>query len=142
VEITLHVGYGTFEPVRVDDIEQHSVSAERFHISEQSAQTVNEARKEGSRVVVIGTTTMRALESAATEQGELMPGTGNANLTIKPGHRFRIADALLTNFHLPRSSLLLLVSALAGRDLVLNAYRHAVTARYRFYSYGDCMLIL
>jgi len=142
VEITLHVGYGTFEPVRVDDIEQHSVSAERFQIAEEAAQVINEAKKQGARIVVIGTTTMRALESAAAEPGELIPGTGNAHLTIKPGYRFRLADALLTNFHLPRSSLLLLVCALAGRDWVLDAYRHAVRARYRFYSYGDCMLIL
>src|SRR6185503_5906305 len=137
-EITLHVGYGTFEPVRVDDVAQHSVSGEHFEISETAAQTINEA----GRVIVVGTTTMRALESSATEDGRVVAGRGVANLTIKPGYRFRIADALLTNFHLPRSSLLILVSAFAGRDLVLQAYRHAVVERYRFYSYGDCMLIL
>ena len=137
-EITLHVGYGTFEPVRVDDVAQHSVSSERFEISEAAAQTINDA----GRVIVVGTTTMRALESCATEDGRVVAGPGVAGLTIKPGYRFRIADALLTNFHLPRSSLLLLVSAFAGREFMLRAYRHAVAQRYRFYSYGDCMLIL
>lgn len=137
-EITLHVGYGTFEPVRVDDVTQHSVSSEHFEISESAAQTINAGR----RIIVVGTTTMRALESSATEDGRVMAGRGVASLTIKPGYRFRVADALLTNFHLPRSSLLILVSAFAGRDLALRAYGHAVAQRYRFYSYGDCMLIL
>jgi S-adenosylmethionine:tRNA ribosyltransferase-isomerase len=141
-EVTLHVGYGTFEPVRVDDVAQHSVSSERFEISEAAAQTINDARARGGRVVVVGTTTMRALESSAAEDGRVVAGPGVASLTIKPGYRFRVADALLTNFHLPRSSLLILVSAFGGRDLVLSAYRHAVAERYRFYSYGDCMLIL
>jgi S-adenosylmethionine:tRNA ribosyltransferase-isomerase len=141
-EITLHVGYGTFEPVRVDDVAQHSVSGEQFEISEASAQVINDARARGGRVIVVGTTTMRALESAATDDGRVTPGSGIATLTIKPGHRFRVADALLTNFHLPRSSLLILVSSFAGRELSLRAYRHAVAERYRFYSYGDCMLIL
>jgi S-adenosylmethionine:tRNA ribosyltransferase-isomerase len=141
-EVTLHVGYGTFEPVRVDDVAQHSVSAERFEISEQTASKINEARRKGGRIIVVGTTTMRALESAATDRGEVIATSGEATLTIKPGYNFRIADALLTNFHLPQSSLLILVSAFAGRELVLDAYRHAVNERYRFYSYGDCMLIL
>ena len=142
VEITLHVGYGTFEPVRVDDVAQHSVSSEHFEISDAAAQTINEARDKGGRIVVVGTTTMRALESSANEDGRVQAGRGVAGLTIKPGYRFRVADALLTNFHLPRSSLLILVSAFAGRELILSAYRHAVTEQYRFYSYGDCMLIL
>ena len=142
VEITLHVGYGTFEPVRVDDVAQHSVSSEHFEISEAAAQTINEARDKGGRIVVVGTTTMRALESSANEDGRVQAGRGVAGLTIKPGYRFRVADALLTNFHLPRSSLLILVSAFAGRELILSAYRHAVAEQYRFYSYGDCMLIL
>jgi S-adenosylmethionine:tRNA ribosyltransferase-isomerase len=141
-EITLHVGYGTFEPVRVDDVDQHSVSAERFEISETAAATINDARSKGGRVIVVGTTTMRALESSATDDGVVMTTSGEAKLTIKPGYRFRIADALLTNFHLPQSSLLILVSAFAGREFILDAYRHAVRERYRFYSYGDCMLIL
>src|ERR1043165_403753 len=135
----LHVGYGTFEPVRVDDVEQHSVSSERFEISESAAQTINEAT---GRVIVVGTTTMRALESAASEDGHVVAGKGVASLTIKPGYRFRVANALLTNFHLPQSSLLILVSAFAGREFILRAYEHAVSQRYRFYSYGDCMLIL
>ena len=137
-EVTLHVGYGTFEPVRVDDVNQHSVSSEHYKISEAAAQKINEAE----RVIVVGTTTMRALESSVNERGEVVAGPGVASLTIKPGYKFRVADALLTNFHLPRSSLLILVSAFAGRDLILRAYNHAVAERYRFYSYGDCMLIL
>jgi S-adenosylmethionine:tRNA ribosyltransferase-isomerase len=166
-EVTLHVGYGTFEPVRVDDVDQHSVSAERFEISETAAAKINEARRKGGRVIVVGTTTMRALESAPTHESAtdvlesaatrgfasarressanesfVKAGAGEATLTIKPGYRFRVADALLTNFHLPQSSLLILVSAFAGREFVLDAYRHAVRERYRFYSYGDCMLIL
>jgi S-adenosylmethionine:tRNA ribosyltransferase-isomerase len=141
-EITLHVGYGTFEPVRVDDVAEHSVSGEQFEISEAAAETINRARSAGGRVIVVGTTTMRALESSATEDGRAVAGRGVASLTIKPGYRFRVAEALLTNFHLPRSSLLILVSAFAGRELVLPAYQHAVANRYRFYSYGDCMLIL
>jgi S-adenosylmethionine:tRNA ribosyltransferase-isomerase len=141
-EVTLHVGYGTFEPVRVDEVDQHSVSSEHFAISEASAETIDRARSNGGRVIVVGTTTMRALESSAADDGHVSAGSGEASLTIKPGYRFRVADALLTNFHLPRSSLLILISAFAGRELVLHAYRHAVQQRYRFYSYGDCMLIL
>lgn len=141
VEITLHVGYGTFEPVRVSNVNQHRVLPEWFSISEAAAQTINEARSDDRRIVAVGTTTTRALESAIAGAG--IAGTsGLANLTIVPGYRFRIVDALLTNFHLPQSSLLMLVSAFAGRELVLEAYRHAVNKRYRFYSYGDCMLII
>jgi S-adenosylmethionine:tRNA ribosyltransferase-isomerase len=141
-EITLHVGYGTFEPVRVDDITGHSVSGEHFEISNETAESINKARANGGRVILVGTTTMRALESSANDDGMIQPGSGVATLTIKPGYQFRVADALLTNFHLPRSSLLILVSAFAGREFILRAYRHAVEQRYRFYSYGDCMLIL
>lgn len=142
VEVTLHVGYGTFEPVRVDDVNGHTVSAERFEISQATADEINGATQRGGRVIVVGTTTMRALESSSTEGGEVRAGAGEASLTIKPGYKFRVANALLTNFHLPQSSLLILVSAFAGRELILNAYHHAVAERYRFYSYGDCMLIL
>jgi S-adenosylmethionine:tRNA ribosyltransferase-isomerase len=141
-EVTLHVGYGTFEPVRVDDVDQHAVSAERFEISGSAAAKINEAHNKCGRVIVVGTTTMRALESSATDEGVVLAGAGEASLTIKPGYKFRVADALLTNFHLPQSSLLILVSAFAGREFVLAAYRRAVTERYRFYSYGDCMFIL
>ena len=141
-EVTLHVGYGTFEPVRVDDVAQHLVSSEHYEISEAAAQKINDARANGGRVIVVGTTTMRALESSANEHGEAVAGCNIASLTITPGYRFRVANALLTNFHLPRSSLLILVSAFAGRELILRAYGHAVAEGYRFYSYGDCMLIL
>jgi S-adenosylmethionine:tRNA ribosyltransferase-isomerase len=141
-EITLHVGYGTFEPVRVSDINAHTVAPERIVIKEETAAIINRARERGQRILAIGTTTTRALESALSEEGRIEAGTRLAELTITPGYKFRVVDALLTNFHLPRSSLLLLVASLAGRDLVLAAYRHAVEARYRFYSYGDCMLII
>jgi S-adenosylmethionine:tRNA ribosyltransferase-isomerase len=141
-EITLHVGYGTFEPVRVDIVEQHRVAAESFHISEETAEAINQTRARGGRVIAVGTTTTRALESAVNQDGKIQAGSGETELTITPGYEFRSIDALLTNFHLPRSSLLLLVSAFAGRDLTLTAYRHAVAARYRFYSYGDCMFVI
>lgn len=142
VEITLHVGYGTFEPVRVDEIDQHRVASEHFEISEQAALTINRARDSGGRIIAIGTTTCRALEASVNSQGAVEPVKKSAELTIIPGYKFRIIDALLTNFHLPRSSLLLLVCAFAGRDFVLDAYSHAVESRYRFYSYGDCMLVI
>src|SRR5712691_3118852 len=141
-EITLHVGYGTFEPVRVEEIEAHQVTAEFFKISAAAANTINEARAEGGRAIAVGTTTTRALETAAGAEGIIKPENGATGLTIKPGYKFCAVDALLTNFHLPRSSLLILVSAFAGRELTLNAYRDAVKARFRFYSYGDCMLVI
>ena len=141
-EITLHVGYGTFEPVRVSDIANHRVASEEFELSEKAASTINDARASGGRVIAVGTTTARALESSVNARGKLEPARTEADLTIVPGYKFRIVDALLTNFHLPRSSLLLLVSAFAGRDLVLQSYRHAVDRGYRFYSYGDCMLLI
>lgn len=142
VEITLHVGYGTFEPIRVDEVNEHSVASERYEISHDAATTINESRACGGRVVAIGTTTARALESAVDDAGLVLPRNDFTTLTIRPGYRFRAVQALLTNFHLPESSLLVLVAAFAGRDLVLQAYRHAVAAEYRFYSYGDCMLII
>lgn len=141
-EITLHVGYGTFEPVRVDQVEQHQVAAEFFEISEVAAQLLNQTRERGGRVVAVGTTTTRALESAVNADGLVEPGTSQATLTIIPGYKFRIVNSLLTNFHLPRSSLLLLVAAFAGREFAFTAYRHAVEERYRFYSYGDCMFVI
>jgi S-adenosylmethionine:tRNA ribosyltransferase-isomerase len=128
--------------VRVDRIEDHTVTAEQFEVTEEAAGLLNRKRAEGGRIVAVGTTTVRALESSITHDGLITPRTDNAELTISPGYNFRATDALLTNFHLPRSSLLLLVSAFAGRELLLRAYRHAVEQRYRFYSYGDCMLIL
>lgn len=141
-EITLHVGYGTFEPVRAENIEQHSVSSERYEISSETARIINAAKKRGGRIFAVGTTTVRALESSMDELGQVVAQLGESSLTITPGYKFRLIDALLTNFHLPRSSLLLLVSAFAGKDVLLDAYKYAVHRRYRFYSYGDCMLIL
>jgi len=142
VEITLHVGYGTFEPVRVEDIAEHRVAPEMFEITSRTAAIINDARARGGRIVAVGTTTTRALESAVNAKGEVAPGNGLAAVTILPGYTFQITDALITNFHLPQSSLLLLVCAFADRRLMLDAYRHAVEKCYRFYSYGDCMLIL
>ena len=141
-QITLHVGYGTFEPVRVRDVTKHQVAPERFSISETAANIINKARASGNRTVAVGTTTARALESAGSPGGIVKAQSGFASLTIVPGYRFRVVDALLTNFHLPQSSLLILVSAFANREFVVGAYEHAVKERYRFYSYGDCMLMI
>lgn len=140
--LTLHVGVGTFKPVRVEEVARHRMDPERFRIPEGTARAVKEARARGGRVVAVGTTTVRALESAADEGAALRAGEGQATLFITPGYRFRVVDGLLTNFHLPGTTLLMLVSAFAGRDRVLAAYREAIAARYRFYSYGDAMLIL
>lgn len=140
-EITLHVGYGTFEPVRVEDLAHHSVSPENYSIDEETAGTLNAARLDGRRLVGVGTTTMRALESAIATSDKFVAGLHTAELTITPGHKFRAIDALLTNFHLPQSSLLVLTSAFGGHELIMKSYRHAVAAKYRFYSYGDCMFI-
>jgi S-adenosylmethionine:tRNA ribosyltransferase-isomerase len=142
VEITLHVGYGTFEPVRVEEIEHHHVAPEFFKISEEVANVINESRDRGGRIIAIGTTTSRALESAVNAAGRIEAGERQTELTITPGFSFRVIDALLTNFHLPRSSLLLLVCAFAGRDLTLEAYRYAAATHFRFYSYGDCMFVI
>ena len=140
-EITLHVGYGTFEPVRVSDLAEHKVMAERGEISEQTAKIINRAKAENRRIIAVGTTTTRALE-AVGGSGEISAGKFTADLTVTPGYEFKIINGLLTNFHLPQSSLLVLVSTFAGYDLTMNAYRYAVQSRYRFYSYGDCMLII
>jgi S-adenosylmethionine:tRNA ribosyltransferase-isomerase len=143
VEITLHVGYGTFQPVRVDIVEQHRMESEHFEISEGAAATINDALKSGRRIVALGTTTTRTLESVARANGGRMAaGRGLTDLFIYPGFEFRVLDGLVTNFHLPRSSLLMLVSAFGGREHILAAYRTAVSERYRFYSYGDAMAIL
>lgn len=141
--ITLHVGYGTFEPVRTEEVEAHRVAAERYAVPAATAAAVNRALDEGRRVVAVGTTTTRTLEAAARlHGGRLAPGGGETDLTIHGGFPFRVVGGLITNFHLPRSSLLLLVCAFAGRGAVLAAYREAVERRYRFYSFGDAMLIL
>ncbi len=139
-EITLHVGLGTFQPVHVENVEEHRLHSEWFQISEEAARRINAALEAGRRVVAVGTTTVRTLEFAA-RSGRISAGSGEADIFIYPGYRFRVVGALLTNFHLPKSTLLMLVSAFAGRELTLAAYRHAVAQRYRFYSYGDCMLI-
>jgi S-adenosylmethionine:tRNA ribosyltransferase-isomerase len=142
-EVTLHVGLGTFQPVRTENVEDHKLHRERFEISPATATAVNRAKDQNRRVVAVGTTTVRTLEYAARQQtgARIEPGGGEADLFIYPGFEFRIVNALLTNFHLPESTLLMLVCALAGKEQVLNAYRHAVEAGYRFYSYGDCMFV-
>jgi S-adenosylmethionine:tRNA ribosyltransferase-isomerase len=140
-EVVLHVGPGTFRPVEVDDVTQHRVAPEAFSISAETAEAVSQARRRGGRVVAVGTTTTRALETAADGDGGVRAGDGETALVVVPGYRFRAVDALVTNFHLPRSSLLLLVAAFAGRVWILEAYTEAVREGYRFYSYGDAMLI-
>ncbi len=138
--VTLHVGAGTFQPVRVDDVSSHEMHAEWIDVSEGVVRRIEETRKKGGRVIAVGTTVVRSLESAAAD-GELRPLAGDTRLFITPGYRFRVVDAMLTNFHLPRSTLLMLVSAFAGKNFILRAYEHAVRQRYRFFSYGDAMLI-
>ncbi len=143
VEITLHVGYGTFQPVRVENIEEHRVESERYEIGERAAAAVNSALDERRRVIAVGTTSTRTLETAVLRgNGRIVAGGGESDLFIHPGFEFRVLSGLLTNFHLPKSSLLMLVAAFAGLERVLAAYREAVALRYRFYSYGDAMLIL
>ncbi len=139
--LTLHVGPGTFRPIRVAQVETHRMDREEVEIPAETADGVNRARSEGRRVIAVGTTTTRALEWASGPRSRVRAGRGAADLFVYPGYSFKAIDGLITNFHLPRSTLLLLVSALAGRELLLAAYRHAVAARYRFYSYGDAMLI-
>ena len=142
-EVTLHVGYGTFKPIRSARVEEHSVDAERFEVSLEAAAAITRARLDRRRVVAVGTTSARVLESLAiADDGTVQPASGETSLFIRPGHPFRIVSALLTNFHLPQSSLLVLVAAFAGRERILDAYSAAVENRYRFYSYGDAMLIL
>jgi S-adenosylmethionine:tRNA ribosyltransferase-isomerase len=139
--VTLHVGPGTFEPVATERVEDHRMHAERFELTSASADAVRRTRERGGRVISVGTTVVRTLEACGEPGGTVRSGRGECDLFITPGYRFRVVDALLTNFHLPRSTLLMLVSALAGRERVLAAYRAAVASRYRFYSYGDAMLI-
>ncbi len=142
-EITLHVGLGTFQPVRVDRVEDHRLHQESYAISQEAAAKINRAVDAGRRVVAVGTTTVRTLEYAARQSsnGKVRVGKGEADIFIHPGYEFRIVRALLTNFHLPQSTLLMLVCALGGQELVMEGYRHAVEEKYRFYSYGDCMFV-
>jgi S-adenosylmethionine:tRNA ribosyltransferase-isomerase len=142
-EITLHVGLGTFQPVRTERVEDHRMGREEFEISEAAAESLQRAQRERRRVVAVGTTVVRTLEHAAREHGgDIPPGRGETDLFITPEFRFQAVQALLTNFHLPKSTLLMLVSAFAGKEFLFRAYEHAVAERYRFYSYGDCMLIV
>jgi S-adenosylmethionine:tRNA ribosyltransferase-isomerase len=142
-EITLHVGYGTFQPVRVERVEDHTLEAERYEVSVEAAATIERARQAGRRVVAVGTTTTRTLEAVARANGgAIVAGEGATDLFIYPGFVFRVVSGLLTNFHLPRSSLLMLVAAFAGREPVLTAYHAAIANGYRFYSYGDAMIVL
>ncbi len=141
-EVTLHVGLGTFQPVRAERVEDHQLHAETYSISTEAAEKIRRARKESRRIVAVGTTTVRTLEYAARQgAGEVHAAAGEANLFIYPGYKFQVVQALLTNFHLPESTLLMLVCALGGKENVMRAYEHAVRKRYRFYSYGDCMFV-
>jgi S-adenosylmethionine:tRNA ribosyltransferase-isomerase len=140
--LTLHVGLATFRPVKVEDVAHHKMDVEAYEIEPPAAATINGARRRGGRIAAVGTTCVRALESAAGENGVVRAGSGSTNLFITPGYRFRAIDAMITNFHLPRSTLVMLASAFAGRERLLRAYAEAIRARYRFYSFGDAMLIL
>jgi len=139
-QVTLHVGAGTFQPVRVETIAEHRMHSERYTIPQATVDAIDETRARGGRVVAVGTTSLRALEAAA-QSGELHAGSGETDIFITPGYRFHVVDALITNFHLPRSTLLMLVSAFAGTDTIRAAYAHAIAERYRFFSYGDAMLL-
>jgi S-adenosylmethionine:tRNA ribosyltransferase-isomerase len=142
VEVTLHVGPGTFLPMDVEDVHEHRVGSERFSIGEQAAERIESARQRGRRILAVGTTVCRTLESvAATNRGRVVSGSGSTQLVITPEHRWRVVDDLLTNFHLPKSSLLMLTCSFGGRERIMAAYAQAVHAGYRFYSYGDCMLV-
>ena len=139
--VTLHVGLGTFRPVKEEDPTEHEMHSEFCMISAQTAQTINETKKNGGRVICVGTTSCRTLESWAAEDGTMKESAGWTDIYIYPGYRFKVLDCLVTNFHLPESTLIMLVSALAGREQVLNAYAKAVEERYRFFSFGDAMFI-
>lgn len=140
-EVLLHVGLGTFKPVSEEEIEDHEMHSEYFEINEETAARINRAKEEGRRIISVGTTSTRALESAASEDGKLLPGSGWTNIFIYPGYQWKIVDGLITNFHLPKSTLMMLVSALSERALILHAYEEAVAERYRFFSFGDAMFI-
>lgn len=139
--VTLHVGLGTFRPVKTDNILEHHMHSEFYQVTEEAAEKINRAKKEGHRVICVGTTSCRTVESAADDYGVVKPGCGNTEIFIYPGYQFKVLDALITNFHLPESTLVMLVSALAGREHILNAYEEAIREKYRFFSFGDAMLI-
>ena len=140
-EVLLHVGLGTFRPVKVDDISQHVMHSEFYNVSEESALLINKAKKEGRRIIAVGTTSVRVLESATDESGQIIPGSGDTDIFIYPSYKFKMVDALITNFHLPKSTLLMLISAFAGREEILSVYETAVREKYRFFSFGDAMFI-
>ena len=140
--VTLHVGLGTFRPVKVEDVAEHHMHSEYYVVEEEQARLINETKAAGGRVICVGTTSCRTLESAADENGTLHPGSGWTDIVIYPGYRFKIMDGLVTNFHLPESTLLMLVSAFADKETIMKAYEEAVRERYRFFSFGDAMLIL
>lgn len=142
VRVTLHVGLGTFRPVKTETVEEHVMHSEHYHVSTEAADAINRARSGGGRIVAVGTTTVRTLETVAEPNGMIMPGDGWTKIFIYPGYAFRSIDAMVTNFHLPKSTLLMMVSAFAGREFVLSAYSEAIAERYRFFSFGDAMLIL
>ena len=139
--VTLHVGMGTFKPVQVDDISRHQMHSEYYEISNETSEQINTAREKGKRIVAVGTTSVRVLETMAGRNGKVRPGNGWTDKFIYPPYQFQIVDSLITNFHLPQSTLLMLVSAFGGHELVMHAYREAVKEKYKFFSYGDCMFI-
>lgn len=139
--VTLHVGLGTFRPVKVEDVTQHHMHTEYYHVSEEAARQINMAKQNGNRVICVGTTSCRTIESAANEEGVVEPSQGDTSIFIYPGYRFKVLDCLITNFHLPESTLLMLVSALAGKEHIMEAYKEAVQMKYRFFSFGDAMFI-
>ena len=141
VYVTLHVGLGTFRPVKVEDVTNHHMHSEYYEVTEETAQIVNETKANGGRIICVGTTSCRTVESASTEDGVLHAGCGNTEIFIYPGYKFKVLDALITNFHLPESTLVMLVSALAGKEHVLAAYEEAIKERYRFFSFGDAMFV-
>ncbi len=140
--VTLHVGLGTFRPVKADNLSEHHMHSEHYEVTPETAELINRTKESGGRVICVGTTSCRTVESAAEESGRVQPGCGDTEIFIYPGYRFKVLDCLITNFHLPESTLVMLVSALAGRENVLAAYREAVEERYRFFSFGDAMLVI
>ena len=139
--VTLHVGLGTFRPVKVDDVNEHVMHSEFYHLEEEDAKIINETKKRGNKIISVGTTSTRTLETIGDENGFVKPQSGWTKIFIYPGYKFKVVDKLITNFHLPESTLIMLVSALAGKEKVMNAYNEAVKERYRFFSFGDSMII-
>lgn len=139
--VTLHVGIGTFRPVKVENIEEHDMHSEHYYITKKDAEKINKAKQNGGRIIAVGTTSCRVLESVADEKGLVKETEADTKIFIYPGYKFKVVDALITNFHLPESTLIMLVSALAGKEYIMKAYKHAVEEKYKFFSFGDAMLI-